>query len=407
MAGMSRRAFVRTTCGAMLAAPFLGLPLACSRKDGPPEGGGGMEGFELHRFELEVNADLVAKPAEFGERLAEGRVRCVLCHKQCILVEGQRGLCSVRANVGGQLKLLAADRAYSMFIAPLAGLPVSTAALLEDTPILIHGSCGCSQDCKFCYSWEVAKGKPDTAPSRPATPAKMVELAEAHGCKMVHFTENEPMMAYEYTRDIVRACRRAGLFTLMASNGTASPKAYREIGREVDSINFGFKGFSDAFYRDYCDGDLAAIRKNVGDAGPHVNLPSVSYVLIPKHTDSPEMLAAFADWVGEVFGERVPVILFSLMPARELSKSPLMTHEGLRSARDLVRSRGLHYTTVHDYLDPSKSDHELTCHACGGVVVARNESGSVVRHLNDGRCVHCDVQVLSRPVTHVDPASLG
>lgn len=394
MNGMSRRAFVRTTCGAMLAAPFLGLPLGCSRKDGPPEGAGGMEGFELTRFGLEVNADLVATPAEYGEGLSAGRVRCVLCHKQCIMAEGQRGLCSVRANVGGQLKLLAADRAYSMFIAPLAGLPVSTAMLMEDAPILVHGSCGCSQDCKFCYSWEVAKGKPDVAPSRAATPAQMVALAKAHDCGMVHFTENEPMMAYEYTRDIVRACRGAGLTTLMASNGSASPKAYREIGREADATNFGFKGFSEAFYRDYCDGDLTAIKENVGAAGPQVNQPSVSYVLIPKHTDSPDMLKAFADWVGEVFGRRVPVILFSLMPAREFSESPFMTHEGLRSARDLVRSRGLHYTTVHDYLDPSKSDHEVTCHACGEIIVARVETGRIVRHLDHGQCAHCGVQVL-------------
>jgi pyruvate formate lyase activating enzyme len=42
-------------------------------------------------------------PARLGEALSDGRVRCHLSPRNCVMKDGQHGFCGVRANRGGQL----------------------------------------------------------------------------------------------------------------------------------------------------------------------------------------------------------------------------------------------------------------------------------------------------------------
>ena len=47
-----------------------------------------------------------APRARFWSAAAKGHVQCRLCARECLLTEGQRGLCRSRMNVGGEMKSL-------------------------------------------------------------------------------------------------------------------------------------------------------------------------------------------------------------------------------------------------------------------------------------------------------------
>ena len=44
-------------------------------------------------------------PAELCEKLADGRVRCLACAHKCVIQPGSAGVCKVRFNDGGGLKV--------------------------------------------------------------------------------------------------------------------------------------------------------------------------------------------------------------------------------------------------------------------------------------------------------------
>ena len=50
------------------------------------------------------------------ELLADGRVRCHTCHRQCVIAEGQTGWCRTRTVRGGRLHTLTYGRVLVAFL---------------------------------------------------------------------------------------------------------------------------------------------------------------------------------------------------------------------------------------------------------------------------------------------------
>ena len=69
----------------------------------------------------------------YWQTLEDGRVRCELCPRFCTLRDGQRGLCFIRANEGGEIKLTSYGRSSGFCIDPIEkkrnypGTPLLTA----------------------------------------------------------------------------------------------------------------------------------------------------------------------------------------------------------------------------------------------------------------------------------------
>ncbi len=96
-------------------------------------------------------------PTKFWHKLPDGRVQCDLCPRFCKLKEGQRGLCFVRANVGGQVVLTSYGKASGFAIDPIEKKPLYH--FLPGTPVLSYGTAGCNLACKFCQNWDISKSR--------------------------------------------------------------------------------------------------------------------------------------------------------------------------------------------------------------------------------------------------------
>src|SRR5579862_3391947 len=130
---------------------------------------------------------------------AEGdRIRCLACGHRCVIGEGQRGICKVRFNDDGQL------RVPFGYVAGIQSDPVEKKPFFHVFPgsdALTFGMMGCDLHCSYCQNWITSQALRDpsaVAPIRPVTPAGLAALGKREGSRLVVSSYNEPLITAEW-----------------------------------------------------------------------------------------------------------------------------------------------------------------------------------------------------------------
>ncbi len=90
----------------------------------------------------------LTREGELCERLEEGRVRCVACGHRCVIPPGREGICRVRFNEGGVL------RVPFGYVASLHADPIEKKPFYHVLPgakALSFGMLGCDLHCSYCF----------------------------------------------------------------------------------------------------------------------------------------------------------------------------------------------------------------------------------------------------------------
>ena len=93
--------------------------------------------------------DKLTVEGEIYEKLEDNAVRCYACGHRCMIREGKRGICQVRFNQGGEL------RVPSGYVAALQSDPVEKKPffhVLPSTNALTFGMLGCDFHCGYCFT---------------------------------------------------------------------------------------------------------------------------------------------------------------------------------------------------------------------------------------------------------------
>ena len=94
-----------------------------------------------------------------------GRVECIACAHRCVIAPGRRGVCKVRYNEGGSLRV-PWNYAGSLQINPIEQAPFMHAHAGED--VLTIGMLGCNLRCSYCQNWHLSQVLRDAeAPELP------------------------------------------------------------------------------------------------------------------------------------------------------------------------------------------------------------------------------------------------
>src|ERR1700693_4853072 len=108
----------------------------------------------------------------------DGRIRCVACGHRCLIGEGKRGICKVRFNQAGRL------RVPFGYVAALQCDPVEKKPFFHVYPssdAITFGMMGCDLHCSYCQNWVTSQALRDSAavaPIRPISAGQLVELAQ-------------------------------------------------------------------------------------------------------------------------------------------------------------------------------------------------------------------------------------
>ena len=176
----------------------------------------------------------VASAPELVERLPDGRLRCYSCGHRCPIPEGREGVCRVRYNEGGVLRV---PWGYvgALQCDPIEKKPFFHA--LPGTDALSFGMLGCDLHCGYCQNWFTSQSIRDpNAVGRPRdiTPETLADLALESGAPTVVSTYNEPLDHLRVgRRDLPRgeAPRASDRLRLQRQRHSSGPRLHPALDR--------------------------------------------------------------------------------------------------------------------------------------------------------------------------------
>ncbi|MEN6522696.1 MAG: AmmeMemoRadiSam system radical SAM enzyme, partial [Anaerolineaceae bacterium] len=94
--------------------------------------------------------DKLTAPGELYHPLEEGIVQCHACAHRCVIQPGGRGICQVRSNQGGEMRV-PWGYVSGLYPDPVEKKPFNH--LLPGSLALTFGMLGCNFHCDFCQNW--------------------------------------------------------------------------------------------------------------------------------------------------------------------------------------------------------------------------------------------------------------
>jgi pyruvate formate lyase activating enzyme len=326
-------------------------------------------------------------PTRYWHVLDDGRAQCDVCPRLCKLHEGQRGLCFVRANQGGQVVLASYGRSSGFCVDPIEKKPLNH--FLPGTPVLSFGTAGCNLACKFCQNWDISKSREIDTLADQASPEKIARVAQELGCRSVAFTYNDPVIFLEYAIDVAQACHAVGIRTVAVTAGYICEEPRAEFFRHMDAANVDLKAFTDRFYWKICGGHLQPVLDTLIYLKKETNVWfELTTLLIPGENDSDTELEEMTRWVVEHLGPDVPMHFTAFHPDWKMLDKPPTPVETLDQARRIALKNGVRYAytgNVHD-----ETGGSTYCHQCGAKLIGRDWYVITEWHLTaDGHCPSC------------------
>ena len=114
--------------------------------------------------------------ARYYEKTGGNRVRCLLCPRECLVGNGERGLCRVRENSGGVLFTLVYAQPCALHLDPIEKKPFFH--FFPGTQAVSLSTVGCNLGCKFCQNWQISQSRPEDVETKHTPPAEIVEQAD-------------------------------------------------------------------------------------------------------------------------------------------------------------------------------------------------------------------------------------
>ena len=340
-----------------------------------------------HRLDVSSLPAGTVVPTRYWHPLEGGRVQCDLCPRYCQLAEGQRGLCFVRGNLGGQIVLASYGRSSGFCIDPIEKKPLNH--FLPGTPVLSFGTAGCNLSCKFCQNWDISKSRELDTLADAASPALIARAARENACRSVAFTYNDPIIFHEYAIDVAKACRAEGIKSVAVTSGYVCEAPRREFYQHMDAANVDLKGFSEDFYRKLTGGHLQPVLDTLLYLRHQtVVWLEITTLLIPGWNDSDEEIDAMTRWVVRELGSEVPMHFTAFHPDWKMMDVPATPLATLQRARLIAMKNGVHYAYTGNLQD--KTGQSTWCHHCGLCLIGRDGYQLDTWQLDgQGRCLRC------------------
>lgn len=331
-------------------------------------------------------------PARYWHALADGRLQCDLCPRDCKLHDGQRGACFVRQRSGQQMLLTTYGRSSGFCIDPIEKKPLHQ--FFPGSSVLSFGTAGCNLSCRFCQNWDISKSRDMDRLMDAASPQAIARTAQQHGCKSVAFTYNDPVVFAEYAIDVANACHALGVKTVAVTAGYIHAQARRDFFSVMDAANVDLKAFTEEFYWHQTGSHLQEVCETLLYLKHETNVwIELTTLLIPGHNDSDVELESLTRWVAEALGTEVPLHFSAFHPDHRMTDVPATPPATLLRARQIGLQTGLKHVYTGN-IHHAQGDTTY-CAGCGSLLIERDWYQMKQYRLDtQARCPDCN-RVLS------------
>ena len=324
------------------------------------------------------------------QKLDNGQVRCYLCAHRCLIDKGKKGFCQVRENRDGRLYSLVYGRSISQGIDPIEKKPLyhfypGSRSFSIATP-------GCNFRCDWCQNWEISQlpREQHFFGAREYSPEEVVFAAQQSGCRTIAYTYTEPTIFFEYSYDIARLAREAGLANIYVSNGYMSAEMLELFHPWLDAANIDLKAFRDETYRKYVGARLQPVLESLKKIHDYGIWLEVTTLVIPGVNDDPQELQEIAEFIATELGAETPWHVSRFYPTYKMDRMPPTSPATIRQAVEIGRKAGLKYV----YPGNLAGETNTCCPACGKLLIQRSGFGIGGNQVDrNGCCPACGERV--------------
>ncbi|NMC85196.1 MAG: radical SAM protein, partial [Anaerolineaceae bacterium] len=229
-------------------------------------------------------------------------VRCQACAHRCLIAPEKSGICGVRYNENGQLRV-PWGYAAGVQLDPVEKKPFNH--FLPGRTVVTFGMLGCNFHCEFCQNWVTSQALRDETAGRYLDqidlidPVQLAEAAVAHGAAGIVSSYNEPLISSEWAVAIFSEAKKRGLKTAYVSNGFATPEVLEYLHPYLDAYKVDLKSMQEARYREM-GGRLQPVLDTIALAKKMGLWVEVVSLLIPGFNDSVDELWQMGSFISHV-----------------------------------------------------------------------------------------------------------
>jgi len=335
------------------------------------------------------------------KKLKESKIQCLACHNECIISEEKTGICGVRQNINGGLKLLVNNKAIAVNLDPIEKKPLFH--FYPGSVAFSLGTLGCNFGCEFCQNWDISQAPKiqDTKYQIQDTnywgedwpPEKIVNYCQENNIPIIAYTYNEPTVWTEYALATMKLAKKAKIKNVWVSNGYFSDQTLKLITPYLDAINIDLKSFREDFYQNIVHAHLEPVKENIIKVWQLGIWEEVTTLIIPELNDSEKELKEIARFLVKISSD-LPWHISAFYPAYKMLKTPPTPQKTLIKAYNIGKKAGLKYVYTGNIPD---NNYESTyCPKCGAKLIERWGIEMIKNNLKDSKCPKCGENIPGR-----------
>jgi pyruvate formate lyase activating enzyme len=332
---------------------------------------------------------------ELFEKLDRGRVRCFACAHRCTISDGESGICKMRINRGGTL------RVPFGYVSGAQYDPIEKKPFFHVRPgsrALSFGMLGCNFHCGYCQNWGTSQTLQDIrafAPPQPVTADTLVKHACDEGAGIVVSTYNEPLITAEWSVAVFKQARAAGLMTGFVSNGYGTPEALQYLRPHLDLFKVDLKCYDDGHYRQF-GGRLQPVLDTILSLHATGIWVEVVTLLVPGFNDSREELTKLAEYLSRVSPD-IPWHVTAFHADYKMTNPDNTSPKDLMKAAAIGKESGLRYIYAGNLPGRAGNAESTFCPGCGVLLVERHGYRILKNNLGPtGLCPSCASKIPGR-----------
>lgn len=350
--------------------------------------------------------DEMTTQGELYEAFPDESVRCFACAHRCLIREGRRGICKVRFNLKGEL------RVPWGYVGALQSDPIEKKPFYHLYPAsdaLTFGMLGCDFHCGYCQNWVSSQALRDPASNyvgsyvRRISARQVVEFGIKSGARVVASSYNEPLITSEWAKEVFALAHEAGLACAYVSNGNATDEVLEYLKPHITGFKIDLKTMQDKQYRSL-GGVLEHVLDTIKSTFELGFWVEVVTLIVPGFNDSIDELMDAARYIHSVSPD-IPWHVTAFHQDYKMREPPNTTVENLIRAAEIGQEAGLRYVYAGN-LPGRVGQYEHTfCPTCGEILIKRYGYVVLEYHITGkGTCPKCGTTIAGKWVN--DPSQV-
>jgi len=328
---------------------------------------------------------------ELTRSAGDKKVQCFACAHRCTIAEGRSGVCRVRFNENGQL------RVPGGYVAGVQIDPIEKKPFYHVYPgreALSFGMLGCNFHCSFCQNWITSQALRDeqaVAVPRFCDAEQLARLAVDNHVPLAVSTYNEPLISSEWAVEVFKRLTAHGIVCGYVSNGYGTPEVLRFLRPHMQLFKIDLKCFNEANYR-RLGGRLQDVLETIRLARQMDFWVEVVTLVVPTFNDNEDEFRRIAEFLAGVSPD-IPWHVTAFHPDYKMTDPPRTPAKTLLRAHQIGKAAGLRYVYAGNLAGGAGDCEHTFCPACGSLLIRRRGFYVAQNRVRGGACPDCGERI--------------